>query len=67
MSESREAPVKVVGICHLCVHFDRTPEGRGMRCRAFPDGIPIEIRIGEFDHRNPYAGDHGVQFEEQTS
>jgi hypothetical protein len=31
-------------------------------CAAFPDGIPDEIALGDFDHRKRYPGDHGVLF-----
>ncbi|MCX7998724.1 MAG: hypothetical protein N3A69_07195 [Leptospiraceae bacterium] len=33
------------------------------RCKAFPNGIPLEIFENKFDHENPYPGDNGIRFE----
>ena len=35
------------------------------RCEAFEDRIPGEIWVTEVDHRKPYKGDNGIQFEFQ--
>ena len=43
-------------LCDLCKH------SRGLACAAYPDRIPLEIRLMHVDHREPYAGDHGIQF-----
>jgi hypothetical protein len=48
-------------ICCWCVHY--LPEIRDRICKAFPDGIPMEIWMGENDHKQPYKGDHGIMFE----
>jgi hypothetical protein len=50
-------------ICDGCVH--RIP-GDFARCAAFPEGIPDAIIFSEVDHREPYEGDHGIQFEPKT-
>ena len=49
--------------CVTCSHYKLL----GV-CDAFPeDGIPIDIFNGNFDHTNPYPGDHGIQFEEKKT
>ena len=38
-----------------------------MTCDAFPDGIPKEILDGTVSHMKPYPGDHGIQYEDDTT
>jgi len=55
---NNQPQLEIVGICHRC----RNRGGDPFRCKAFPDGIPNEILIGEVAHTSPYPGDGGIQF-----
>ncbi len=46
--------------CSSCVHYKG-----GLNCKAFPEGIPEEIYLLPYGHREPYPGDHGVLFEQR--
>jgi hypothetical protein len=35
------------------------------KCKAFPDGIPLEIIEGKLDHTQPYEGDRGIRFKKR--
>lgn len=64
--------MKSRSLCDVCAHrvydeydasIDQLAEYPIPKCRAFPDGIPDEILNGFNDHRKPYKGDSGIQFE----
>jgi|TARA_Y100000034_G_scaffold48288_1_gene59567 hypothetical protein len=54
-------------ICEQCKHLDKIDKyEKGWYCEAYPDGwgIPEEIIMGEVDHKKPFKGDNGIQFEQ---
>ncbi len=48
--------------CAFCKHLLRE-DITANRCSAFSGGIPVTIFLNDHDHRAPYNGDHGIQFE----
>jgi len=52
-------------ICIICKHYNRELSEKYDRdcCDAFPRGIPGDILVWGFDHREPYPNDNGICFE----
>jgi hypothetical protein len=50
-------------LCMRCKHLIEDPEFEGYRCEAYPDGIPHWIINTKLEHRIPFPGDRGIQFE----
>lgn len=53
-------------LCSDCKHLWTLPpkgEEHGFFCDAYPHGVPEEILSLVVDHRKPYAGDQGIQYE----
>ena len=44
--------------CFTCKHY-----AAALTCDAFLERIPQDILNGTIDHRKPYPGDNGIQWE----
>ena len=57
---------KKVDSCLTCKHI-LFKEVNGVKqplfCKAFPDGIPLDIQVGNTIHDKPYKGDNGFRYE----
>lgn len=51
--------------CKHYIGFKGSEEEMKLICKAFPDGVPIEIGYGNNLHLKPYSGDHGIQYEKE--
>lgn len=49
-----------INSCAKCINYLTQ-----QKCLAFPDAIPEPIWTGKNEHKKPYDGDHGVQFEQK--
>ena len=52
-------------VCALCKHYQPEKGEFGRTCKAYPndDSIPLEIWLGKNNHKKPFSGDHGIQFQ----
>jgi hypothetical protein len=51
----------VTGPAPICMWCSRL-RANGLKCDAYPDGIPYEIIENRVDHREPLPRDQGLQF-----
>lgn len=53
-------------ICMRCQHLIVPPPVKkpGLPCRAFPEGIPEKILLGDISHIENLDGDNGLKYKE---
>lgn len=60
-SSGSKVPKPAAGLpeqCAKCRFYSH-----GIKCRAFPEGIPKAILTGRHNHTRPYPNDRGFQFD----
>ena len=50
-------------LCETCKWLRINKKERLYACKAYPEGIPMEIVSNKIDHRKPYNGDNGIRYE----
>lgn len=53
-----DTPIPISEQCMNCIHQNKDK----FSCSAYPEEIPAEIIMGEFDHTKPFPGDNGIMF-----
>lgn len=56
-----KVPKPAAGLPKQCAQCRFYSEG--IKCRAFPEGIPKAILSGRHNHKKPYPNDRGFQFD----
>lgn len=51
--------------CVTCANL--LDAGAKRQCKAYPNGIPDEVWTGLINHRRPYQGDNGIQYERRLT
>lgn len=54
--------IGLMGQCDVCLN--RNWDEKGVKCKAFPFGVPEKIYNMEIDHREHVSGDNGIKFEQ---
>lgn len=59
--------IGVIGFfkCYYCEHYINT-DSVIPKCKAYPDGIPIEILREEVDHTKHYKNDNGIVYKKKV-
>ena len=59
--DDSDAWIPVYGpVCTFCRHQHSDPS---RTCEALPEGIPLEMWMGDNQHTSPFLGDIGITFE----
>jgi len=56
-SQSQGSSSRLPGRCAHCAH------AQGMKCGAFPDGLPLVVILGGHPHDTPLPSDNGIRYE----
>ncbi len=52
--------------CLNCKHYIGYAKDKWFHCRAFPDGIPLDIFQQRIKHNKRFPGDNGIIYEAKS-